>query len=298
MSGFFPFREETEDKTSGPQIIEIEDEVADDVFQALSSNTARAILSQLYKESKTASDLAQAVDISPQNTHYHLERLESAGLIESVDTWHSSRGKEMPVYAPTSDPLVVAAGTKEKKSFLRKISDRLLVIVFILALASLLINRVVQHFNGPRIGFSDNRPTAEAPRTSTETSSINIGTPVSSRSETTSIDVMTPPSSKTSTTCGKADATGQNITPSQEASCPTATASNTTEKIPTTSVETSTPSLTETTPSTDTPTSLITTAIQSPSESADLFLSVPSSILFFLGGILASVIVVAWWYWE
>jgi len=85
MAKLFPFRPETQHESAGPRLVDLDDEVADDVFAALSSDTARRILSRLYRDPATASDVAEAADTSLQNARYHLDKLESAGLIEPVD---------------------------------------------------------------------------------------------------------------------------------------------------------------------------------------------------------------------
>jgi len=88
------------------RVIEMEDGAADEVFESLSSDTARGALRALYAEPRTPSELAEDVDTSVQNVHYHLSNLQDADLVEPVDTVYSSRGNEMTVYGPTSDPLV------------------------------------------------------------------------------------------------------------------------------------------------------------------------------------------------
>jgi DNA-binding transcriptional ArsR family regulator len=91
-------------------LVELGDEAADDVFAALSAETARDILGRLYEAPGTATDVAEAADTSLQNARYHLDKLQSAGLVEAVDTWYSSKGLEMTVYAPASEPLILFAG--------------------------------------------------------------------------------------------------------------------------------------------------------------------------------------------
>jgi len=83
---------------------------AGEMIAALTADTARALLARTQEEPATASDLADAVGTSLQNTQYHLERLREAGLVEVVDTWYSERGTEMSVYAAANDPLVIVAG--------------------------------------------------------------------------------------------------------------------------------------------------------------------------------------------
>lgn len=80
------------------------------ILQSLSSETAQAILGILHDEPGTASDIADAVDTSLQNAHYHLDKLSESGLVEPVDTWYSEKGKEMTVYALSTEELVIQFG--------------------------------------------------------------------------------------------------------------------------------------------------------------------------------------------
>jgi predicted ArsR family transcriptional regulator len=80
------------------------------ILQSLTSETAQAMLGMLHDHPGTASDIADAVDTSLQNAHYHLDRLSEAGLVEPVDTWYSAKGKEMTVYALTTEELVIQFG--------------------------------------------------------------------------------------------------------------------------------------------------------------------------------------------
>jgi DNA-binding transcriptional ArsR family regulator len=76
-----------------------------DVLEALASDTARAILSALTKGPATASDVADEAGTSLQNAHYHLTNLRAADLVTEAGTWYSEKGREMPVYAVTSERL-------------------------------------------------------------------------------------------------------------------------------------------------------------------------------------------------
>lgn len=149
MAKLFPFRPQRTHETAGPRLVNLEDDCASDVFAALSSDTARTILSRLYEGPATASDVAEAADTSLQNARYHMEKLESAGLIEVVDTWYSSRGTEMSVYGPTNEPLVVAAGDDESEGVLKRALERLVGVVALLAIASVFVDGILRRF-----GFS------------------------------------------------------------------------------------------------------------------------------------------------
>ena len=88
----------------------IGDESTTPIFEALSSATARAILDTLYDRPQTPSEIATAVDSSLPNVNHHLSQLEEEGLIHVADTAYSETNREMNVYAPTSDSLVLRVG--------------------------------------------------------------------------------------------------------------------------------------------------------------------------------------------
>jgi DNA-binding transcriptional ArsR family regulator len=132
MSGLFPLRGTVDLDDREPRLVGLDEEVADEVFEALSSTTTRRIFDSLHAEPHTASELAEATDTSVQNVQYHLEKLQSADLVEVVDTWYSERGTEMKVYAPTNESLVLFAGGEERGR-LRDLLQRALAIVAVLA---------------------------------------------------------------------------------------------------------------------------------------------------------------------
>ncbi|WP_245902759.1 ArsR/SmtB family transcription factor [Salinigranum rubrum] len=83
------------------------------MLESLAPETARKILSTLADRPATASDVADRVDTSVQNAHYHLSKLRDADLVTDAGTWYSSKGKEMTVYALTSNRLELRIGTGE-----------------------------------------------------------------------------------------------------------------------------------------------------------------------------------------
>lgn len=111
------------DPESEPAVVSISDAGA--TFDVLGSRTAREILAALYDEPGTASDVAEETDSSLQNVAYHLENLREAALIETVDTWYSPKGREMDVFAPTGEPLLLYAGETSDKYRLKSMIDEL-----------------------------------------------------------------------------------------------------------------------------------------------------------------------------
>lgn len=117
----------------------MDDENADDLIGALAPGTARTILGAVHEEPRTASELAEAADTSVQNVRHHVSKLADAELVESVDTRYSVKGREMTVYGPADDRVVVAVGGESDRSSLLDSLRGLLGAVAVLAGASILV---------------------------------------------------------------------------------------------------------------------------------------------------------------
>lgn len=138
------------------RLIEISDDGATAVFDTLTSETARELLSRLHTEPQTASDLAGSVDTSVQNVKYHLQKFEDAELIEVVDQWYSSRGTEMKVYGPSDNGLVLYTGKNLDNTSIRDDLSQVLGAVALLGFASIAVDYLVRF-------FVESPPTADGP---------------------------------------------------------------------------------------------------------------------------------------
>jgi DNA-binding transcriptional ArsR family regulator len=127
----------------GPEVIGLDDERTGEALDTLSSETAREILSALYDDPRTPPEIRETVGTSLQNVHYHLENLESAGLIKAAGTRFSEKGNEMTVYGPASEAVVVMAGESDDRSLLRKALARLVGALGVLAAASLAVGELL-----------------------------------------------------------------------------------------------------------------------------------------------------------
>jgi DNA-binding transcriptional ArsR family regulator len=125
-----------------PRVIGVDSEDADDVLSALSAETARNLLAELNREPAPPGELADRVDTSLQNAQYHLNKLENAGAVEVVDTAYSQKGREMDVFAPANQPLVICAGDEQETSGLRSMLSNLLGGLAVVALASAFVQEV------------------------------------------------------------------------------------------------------------------------------------------------------------
>lgn len=159
-----------------PRVIGLDSADADDLIGALSSRTARRILSLLHEEPGSASEVAAQVDSSLQNVQYHLGRMEDAGLVEVLETVYSEKGREMKVYAPTDKPLVVVAARESETVRLRDVLTRLLGAVGGLALVSVLVQFLLGTGGQPAQSGAASADSAEGARIAAETTAAAAAT--------------------------------------------------------------------------------------------------------------------------
>jgi DNA-binding transcriptional ArsR family regulator len=120
-------------------VLWLDDDESEQLINSLSSETARSLVTALHEAPATASELSESVDTSLQNVRHHLTNLQDAGLVQVTDTRYSVKGREMNVYAPTDDSLVVCVGREDDRSTFVDSLKRLIGTVAVLGVASLLV---------------------------------------------------------------------------------------------------------------------------------------------------------------
>lgn len=140
-----------------PTIVRLTEDGGDDLLSALSSSTARRILEQLRASPSPPSKLADETETSLQNIHYHLDKFEAADAIEVVDMVYSEKGREMNVYAPTGEPLVLIASSEDDRQNLVDALSTLLGSIGVLTLMSVAVQELIERV------FYPGGPTTAAP---------------------------------------------------------------------------------------------------------------------------------------
>jgi DNA-binding transcriptional ArsR family regulator len=166
MGRLLPLRTETTRTPSEPRVLDLDGEGADEAFAALSSETARRILATVYEEPRTPTEINEQVGTSLQNVHYHLEKLETADLVQEAGTGYSEKGNEMTVYAPSNEALVLFAGDDHTRTRILDALKRFVSGLAVLAFASLLIamatgSRLLAGFQSSPSADSASKPTVE-----------------------------------------------------------------------------------------------------------------------------------------
>ncbi|GAB6878758.1 hypothetical protein JCM17823_10320 [Halorubrum gandharaense] len=143
MSRLLPSPPDLTPDDRDPRVVGVDDDEADDLIAALGSETARNVLTTLHEEPATTSEIADELNTSLQNVQYHLGKLTDADLVDVVDTAYSEKGREMNVYAPADEPLVLFAGGSTSSGGIRTALKRLLGGYAVLGLAALAAQRLL-----------------------------------------------------------------------------------------------------------------------------------------------------------
>ena len=134
---------------ASPAVVDVSDDDAGDLVDALGAETARALYSTLHDDPAPPSELARELDTSVQNVHYHLSKLRAAGVVESVGTRLSEKGNEMTVYGPAADPIVlVGDASRARRDDLRRAVSEWAAGVAVLGLVSLAVQVAAERLLG------------------------------------------------------------------------------------------------------------------------------------------------------
>lgn len=121
MARLFPSRTETSvERDRDPSVLYVDDDRTAEMISTLSGETALTVFRMLTDEALTASEIADRLDLSVQNASYHLENLQDADLVEVIDTCYSEKGREMEIYAVTSEPKILVLGTEGDRGAVRR----------------------------------------------------------------------------------------------------------------------------------------------------------------------------------
>ncbi|WP_330633665.1 ArsR/SmtB family transcription factor [Halocatena halophila] len=107
LDGLLPMRSEVEPTTNQTLIIESDEQ---EKIKVLSSESTREVLESIQKAPKTPAEVRDELGNSLQNAHYHVGKLEGAGLIEAAGTAYSENGVEMDIYRAKADCIQVKVG--------------------------------------------------------------------------------------------------------------------------------------------------------------------------------------------
>ncbi len=84
-----PLQDKSRPPPNEPQILGFDSDAADKAFEVLTASATRAVLSIIYEQPSTPTEIHDEVGTSLQTVHHHLGKLEDARLIEPAGVEYS-----------------------------------------------------------------------------------------------------------------------------------------------------------------------------------------------------------------
>ncbi|MEM0230943.1 MAG: helix-turn-helix domain-containing protein [Candidatus Woesearchaeota archaeon] len=98
-------------------LVSLEEKKLKQIADALSSETAKAIMSLLSeRQSATETEISEALNVPISTVHYNLKKLIESGLVVSNEFHYSSKGKEVNHYSLANKYIIITPKKEEKVS--------------------------------------------------------------------------------------------------------------------------------------------------------------------------------------
>jgi len=99
-------------------LVDLNDIKTKKLAETITSETSRKILNHLAEKDETEANIAQVLGIPISTVHYHLLKLQEAGLVKVEEFHYSQKGREVNHYKLANKYIIIApqkvAGLREK----------------------------------------------------------------------------------------------------------------------------------------------------------------------------------------
>lgn len=129
-----------------PRVVALDQERGDEIVSVLSSDTTRRIYTLVEDRARTPKAIADELDLSIQNVHYHLQKIQDVGLVETNGFEYSEKGREMKIYEPVHDELIICSDQEARDRLdrlLRRLIDGTMVAAVLAASSHLVLTRIL-----------------------------------------------------------------------------------------------------------------------------------------------------------
>ncbi len=109
-------------------IIDLNESKTKKIAETITSDTSRSILNYLAEKEKTETDLAKELSLPLSTVHYHLQKLQSAGLVIVEEFHYSQKGKEVNHYKLANKYILILPKADES------IQEKLKTMLFVLGI--------------------------------------------------------------------------------------------------------------------------------------------------------------------
>jgi len=120
-------------------LVDLNEKKTGKLAEIITTDTSRSILNYLAEKDDSEQNIAQALNIPISTVHYHLQKLQEAGLVKVEEFHYSKKGREVNHYKLVNKYIIIAPkNVKGLRSRLKEI----LPVAFIVGGISLIISIV------------------------------------------------------------------------------------------------------------------------------------------------------------
>src|SRR3989344_9320596 len=124
-------------------LVDLNDDKTKKLAETITSETSRKILNQLAEKEDTENNIATLLNLPISTVHYHLQKLQEAGLIVVEEFHYSPKGREVNHYKLANKYIIIAP---QKVSGLRQKLKGILPVALIVVGISGIIKLVQSRF--------------------------------------------------------------------------------------------------------------------------------------------------------
>lgn len=99
-------------------LVDLSDNKTKKLAETITSETSRKILNHLADKEESEANLAQELSLPISTVHYHLQKLQEAGLVKVEEFHYSQKGREVNHYKLANKYIIIApqkvSGLREK----------------------------------------------------------------------------------------------------------------------------------------------------------------------------------------
>src|SRR3989338_6028072 len=89
-------------------LVDLNEEKTKKLAETITSDTSRKILNHLAEKEETEANIAQLLQLPISTVHYHLQKLQEAGLVKVEEFHYSQKGREVNHYKLANKYIIIA----------------------------------------------------------------------------------------------------------------------------------------------------------------------------------------------
>ena len=134
-------------------LVDLSEKKTKKLAETITSDTSRKILNYLVEKDDSEASIAKELKIPISTVHYHLQKLQEAGLVMVEEFHYSKKGREVNHYKLANKYIIIAP--KHISGLKEKLKGILPVAITVIGISAII--KIVQSFTGKFSGFESGK---------------------------------------------------------------------------------------------------------------------------------------------